>query len=203
MWISDRNSKVADSTLPRRPEWLDESLCQLLPDDADELLVRFSTYWLELRGEAVAPAYRDIDPVAMPWALSSIFIMERPPEGPFVYRLCGEQMRSRLGPNLRGKSAFDVFEKGYAEWTEARWRKAADEMLASYVDTTHETAGGRVVRAQRILFPALSDNGAADFLVGVTAFSAPVLRPGWGPDNEVMRSVRWTRLADLPGPRGS
>lgn len=191
---------MPDSNFPRNPVWLCEALRQLLPGDADELLIRFASYWLELRGTAIAPAYRDVDPVAMPWALSSIFVVERPEEGPFVYRLCGEEMHQRLGPNLRGKSAFDVFEKSYAEWTEARWRRAADKMQASYVDTTHETAGGRVIRGQRILFPALGDDGAANFLVGVTAFSAPAILPGLGPENKVLRNVRWTPLTDLPGP---
>jgi hypothetical protein len=170
----------------------------LLPDDADPLLGRFSTFWLKARKQALAPRYKDLDPVQMPWALPSIFVLEREGDAPFVYRLVGETMQVRLSPVMRGKTAYDIFEYSYADWTENRWKRAANELLASFVYTRHETSGGRHISSQRILFPALDQDGYARYLVGVSAFDNNVFQPGLGIENIEHRNVRWTKLSELP-----
>lgn len=170
----------------------------LLPQDTDPLLTQFSSYWLAARGRATVPQYRDIDPIEMPWALPSIFVLETVNDEPFRYRLVGENMQNRLAPAMRGKTAFDIFEQSYAEWTEQRWRRAATELLASYVHTQHETTIGRHVNSERILFPALDENGVARFLIGVSVFSNFALETGIGAEKPEAREVRWTALKDLP-----
>lgn len=177
---------------------LQQALEQLMPGSADPLLRRFATYWLKIRGQNLVPQYRDIDPIGMPWALADIFVVERRDDGMFAYRLAGENMNARLGPHLKGKTAFQIFEKSYAQWTESRWQKAANELQACYTYTTHRTSGGRVVTAERVLFPTLRPSGEADILIGATSFQAPLIQPGLGPDDLENRRVQWTRLDRLP-----
>jgi hypothetical protein len=177
---------------------IQSALSLLLPKDADPLLARFSTYWLNARGGRTAPRYKDLDPVGMPWALPAIFVVQSVAGEPFRYRLAGENMQTRLTPSLRGKTAFDIFEQSYAEWTERRWRKAADELLASYVHTRHETANGRHVVSQRILFPTLDEEQQASILIGVSVFISNSWRSELGTEDRDHRSVRWTALQDLP-----
>lgn len=185
-----------------RPENLESNLttalAMLLPDDADPLLLRFSTYWLNARGSKIVPAYRDLDPVQMPWALPFVFVLEREQEDMFRYRLVGEDMQTRLSSSMRGKTAFDIFEPSYAEWTEQRWKRAADELLASYVYTRHETADGRHIISQRILFPAVDQAGTTRFLIGVSSFDNMMTSPGLGVEDIEKRKVRWTKISDLP-----
>jgi hypothetical protein len=151
---------------------LEQVLARLLPDEADPLLTRFAAYWCACRGGMPMPRLADMDPVGMPWALSTVFVLKRRGDGAFAYHLVGEDMVDRLGGGLRGKTAFDVFEPGYAAWTEERWQQAAAERSACFVRTHHLTKGEIPVTASRVLFPLAGDGDGVDLLIGVTAFAS-------------------------------
>lgn len=171
----------------------------LLPSSAGDDLRRFCRYMLSLRNGGIFGRYRDLDPVSIPWALSSIFVVERLGNAPFAYRLAGEQLHTRMAPALKGKTAFDIFEPSYAEWTENRWCRSADEGLACYVHTRHETSRGRQLQAERILFPMLDQYDDLKILVGMSNFDVPLPEPGLGSEERQHRQMRWTAMADLPG----
>lgn len=148
----------------------DVALELLMPKDAPQLLRDFATLWLTKRGSWAMPTFEDIDLLDMPWALNTIFVLRRRADGVFAYQVVGEGMSSRLGGSLKGKTAFDVFEHDYAEWTERRWQKAATDRSACFVHTLHQTAAGMPLNAERLLLPLLGPTDQVDSLIGVSVF---------------------------------
>lgn len=148
------------------------------------------------------PRLSDMDPVGMPWALSTVFVLRRRDDGVFAYHLVGEGMADRLGGGLRGKTAFDVFETGYAAWTEERWQRAANDLSVCFVRTHHHTRGEIPVTASRVLFPLAGDGEGCDELIGVTAFGSfkDLLDDAATPADHdpTLREVRWLPIADFP-----
>lgn len=116
------------------------------------------------------PAFGDLDPVDMPWALHTIFVLRRREDGLFVYGLVGEGAATRLGGSLKGKTAFDVFDHDYATTTEARWQKAAADRACCYVHSEHRTTAGAPLNAQRLMLPLQAETDQVDALIGVCVF---------------------------------
>lgn len=179
-------------------ETLERALRMLLPEAAPQLLRDFAALWLRRRGARPMPAMDDLDPLEMPWALDSIFVLRRRPDGRFAYHLVGEGVTARLGGSLKGKTAFDVFEPDYAAWTEARWRRAAAERQCCYVHTDHRTADGVPLHAERLMMPLAGPGDTVDDLVGVAAFREWTGdRPPGGTGTALRRTI-WTPVDRLP-----
>lgn len=175
-----------------------QNLKVLLPDDAEPILVRFAQYWIDLRGNRDLPDYAEIDPVKISWALSATFVVQqREQDGLFFYRLAGEEVASRLGKMLKGKTAFDVFETDYAAWTQKRWQRSIDEVAACFVDTSHQTTDGRPITARRLLFPLRGRSGRLDTLIGVGVFNRTYPGLNYAPKDVGERQARWVPVSQL------
>jgi hypothetical protein len=166
------------------------------PRDAPMLLRRFAGFWKEARGTRLVPDFVDLDPVDMPWALQSVFVVERRPDLSLAYRLVGGQMSDRLGGRLIGKTAEDVFETEYADHVNARWNRVLDEPTLCYAVTRHLTRAGHVLQARRFLAPARSTSGEIDRVIGVSAFDQEHFETGSGIDGGTEIDVRWWPLRD-------
>jgi hypothetical protein len=162
--------------------------------DAPALLRRFARFWGEARDGRLVPDFTDLDPVDMPWALQTIFVVERLDDRRLTYRLVGGEMSDRLGGGLVGKTAEDVFEAEYASHVNTRWNRVLDEPALCYAVTRHMTRAGRVLRARRFLAPARSSSGRIDRVVGVSAFDQAYLEAGSGIDDGTEIDVRWWPL---------
>lgn len=69
-----------------------------------KVLRRLVAYWFDKRSERSMPSRRDIDPVEIPWALSSIWLCDyQPVDRRFRYRLAGEQINAFWGYNIGGR----------------------------------------------------------------------------------------------------
>ena len=176
---------------------LHAALGLLMPETAPQLLKDFATVWLGKRGSRSMPTFQDLDPLDMPWALNSIFVLRRRDDGLFAYQVVGEGMATRLGGRLKGKTAFDVFEDSYAEWTEARWQKAATERSACFVHTQHLTAAGVPLNAERLMFPLQGESDRVDSLIGVTEFSGRVSQLRLGDGQVDFLEIIWTPVDQL------
>ena len=168
----------------------------LLPPDAPDLLHRFARFWDQARGNFIVPNFEDLDPVDMPWALQTIFVVERLPNLNLTYRLVGGQMSDRLGGQLIGKTATEVFEPEYAGHVNARWLRVLDEPALCYAVTRHLTREGHILQARRFLAPARSASGEIDRVIGVSAFDQAHFETGSGIDGGTEIDVRWWPLTE-------
>jgi hypothetical protein len=155
------------------------------------LLQRFLAFWIDARGTRLVPDFVDLDPVEMPWALRTIFVVERQLDGRLTYRIVGGGMSDRLGGGLIGKTAEDVFESEYAGRVNARWNRVLDEPALCYAVTRHLTRAGQVLQARRLLAPTRSTTGRINRVVGVSAFDQGHFEAGSGIDGGVEIDVRW------------
>lgn len=166
----------------------------LIGRDAPDSMHGFVRYWVDKRGGAWMPAYRDIDPVDIPWALSRIYIVEVRPDGDFVYRLAGEAIAERYDRSLKGMRISDLFSDQSAERILGRWRRVANGPSAYYSYTQHMSIRGPVVTARRVLLPLGADGQTSDHLVGYTVFEENEDAPDQFSNGLVTMDVRWSDL---------
>ena len=172
-------------------------LASIFPEPAPAHLIAFARYWIQQRHGRRMPRMRDIDPVEIPWALSRIFVLSRNPGGRFAYHLVGDAMDQKLGSRLKGKTAFDIFEPGYAFHTNQRWEKAAREQLICYTISSHLTAGNVPRTSSRIMLPLSEDDESVSRLIGLAHFTLPTAMDPPERRNWDDRSVHWTSILSL------
>ena len=81
-----------------------------------EKLRRLLAYWLDLRGDNAVPLRSQLDPIAIPWVLSYIWLMQLDREvDRFRYRLAGESIQDMYDQNLTGKTIFDLMDEEIAK----------------------------------------------------------------------------------------
>lgn len=142
----------------------------LVGEDAPRSMHDFVGYWARKRGDAWLPAFSDIDPVDIPWALSRIYIVSVRSDGDFVYRLAGEAIAERYDRSLKGVRISDLFTGQSATPILQRWQRVASGPYAYYSHTQHSSIRGPSVTARRVMMPLGVDGRRADHLVGFTVF---------------------------------
>ncbi|MCR9256493.1 MAG: PAS domain-containing protein [Alphaproteobacteria bacterium] len=125
---------------------------------------RFLNYWLELRGDRPLPAYRDFDPTRVPFALSSLFVVEDR-GGVLRYRLAGEEIQSRYHTVVRGKTIFDLLSPRSAAVVEERWKRMLGGPHVGFIVTDHHTVNHRSVTGVRLQVPFADAAGDPRFLM--------------------------------------
>jgi len=167
----------------------------LLPASAPKDLHRFCAYWIGRAGARRMPAFEDIDPVDIPWALSRLYLVRAVDGGrDFVYRLAGEAINLRYAGSLTGRRIGDLFQPGSAETILERWRRVIDEPAAYYVDSEHPTSTGTRVRGRRVVLPLGPAEGPADHIFGMTLFEALSYPAGPPLTAAETLEVRWVGL---------
>jgi hypothetical protein len=176
----------------RRPE-------QLLPETAPADLRRLVGYWIALAAGRAMPAFADFDPVAVPWALSRLFVVQVVDGGAdFVYRLAGERINERHGGSVAGRSVAELFRPGPVAGLLDRWRRVAGDPAACYTESRHPTTNGLLLHGRRVVMPLGPADGPVDHLIGMAAFEAPV--PGRSSIAEPgVVDVRWVPLRPTAG----
>lgn len=166
----------------------------LLPADAPGDLHRFVDYWIAKAAGRAMPAFADIDPVEIPWALSRVYVVRVVDGGSdFVYRLAGEAINDRHGTSLAGKRPGDLFPPALTRQVLDRWQRLISEPAACCTESDHPTNAGRWIRARRVLLPLGAAAGPADHVLGMTIFEAP--GTAFATFGEAgMLKARWVRL---------
>ncbi len=155
---------------------------------------RLLDYWLERRAGRLLPAYTDIDPVDIPWALSRVYIVQALADGDFVYRLAGEEIAQRYGRCLKGARIEDLFVGPAARAIRERWRQVVDGPAAYFSASEHPTKGDVLV-GRRLILPLSADGRTADHLIGLVDFENVDPTSDDLVDGASTVEVRWAVLA--------
>lgn len=167
---------------------------QLLPAAAPDDLHRFVGYWIARAGDRPMPAFADIDPVDIPWALSRIYVVRVLDGGAdFVYRLVGETIKERHGASLVGRRPADLFPAATSRHILERWRRIVSVPAACYTETEHPTNAGWRMRARRVQLPLGPPAGPVDNLLSMTIFEEPQMMPGEVSESGLL-DLRWFDL---------
>lgn len=170
------------------------SLDDLVGPDAPQSMHDFVAYWAGKRGDAWMPAFGDIDPVDIPWALSRIYVVAVRPDGDFVYRLAGEAISERYDRSLKGRRLSDLFSDRNADFILARWRRVANGPNAYFSHTQHASIRGSAISARRVILPLGADGRTADHLVGFTVFDEDEGLQDQFSNGLTTKDVRWCDL---------
>lgn len=176
------------------PLGLTVPLESLIEPGAPASMHDFVRYWADKRGDAWLPAYRDIDPVDIPWALSRIYVVEVRDDGDFVYRLAGEAIAERYDRSLKGTRISDLFSGRSAEEILGRWQRVAAGPNAYYSYTQHTSIRGPVLTARRVLLPLGADGRTTDMLIGFTVFEESGDAQDQFTNGLITKEVRWSDL---------
>ena len=168
----------------------------LLPDDAPVDLRRFVAYWIARAAGRAMPAFADIDPVEIPWALSRIYVVRVVDGGAdFVYRLAGEAINLRYQGAVAGRRMPELLEASAAAEVIERWRRIVGAPAAYYVDSEHPTTSGLRIRGRRAALPLGPAGGPADHIIGLTVFESLQIAGTAVISGAETHAIRWTDLS--------
>ena len=168
-------------------------LDDLIGPDAPQQMRAFVRHWDGLRGSNLLPAYRAVDPLDIPWALSRIYIVEAR-DGDFVYRLAGEDIADRYNQSLKGKRISDLFSDPSAAGIRKRWQRVIEAPSGYYSYTQHMSIHQSVVTARRVLLPLGADGQTADHLMGFTVFDETPSGQDPFSNGLTTKDIRWCDL---------
>jgi hypothetical protein len=128
-------------------------------------------YWRELRGQALAPARRDLDLSMIKEVLVQVFMLERTAAGEYAFRLAGAVLNEAHKLNLRGHGFSSV-------WTEddrLQVKIAMETMIRTgepMVINAAADAGPYACSLEILLAPMTGPSGKVDRVFG---FFQPLL----------------------------
>jgi hypothetical protein len=131
------------------------------PDEP--LLAELYAYWLQLRGDRIAPARSDIDPVDIPHLLPHIALTEIVDGDSgagrrFRYRLAGTQIEQRFGCSLTNRYLDELKHGGYLHYIKGLYDRLIAEKAPVYSESSFKTGDADVLQAKRLMLP-LSEDG--------------------------------------------
>ena len=141
------------------------------------------------------PAFEDIDPIDIPWALRNLYLLRALPGGDFVYRLAGEALTEQYGGTLKGKRISDLYVARSAQVIQERWQRVVAEPAGCYTDTDHPVDNDTFLAARRVTLPLGADGQAADHVIGIAVFDGIDRADDWKRERgALIRQVRWLQL---------
>jgi hypothetical protein len=134
-----------------------------------KVLRRLVAYWFDKRSERSMPSRSDIDPVDIPWALSSIWLCDyQPADRRFRYRLAGEQINAFWGYNIGGRYLDELVPA-------RRLSEAHQCLAAAYEGPSIVHDFGRIymqdevfATGERIILPLSDDGREVNGLLGAS-----------------------------------
>ena len=134
-------------------------------------LRRLVDYWLGLRQGRPMPARRDVDPIAIPWALTRIYLIDYDAGSrSFRYRLAGDEICRLFGrASLKGLALADFMPAQTASDVESRWMALVRKPSLMHMEGMVYLPVGRVMTGERVMLP-LSERGDGQVtgLIGMT-----------------------------------
>lgn len=147
---------------------------ELLPEDGDDVLARFLSYWRGKFRDGRLPGRRDIDPMEIPRLLPVVILMDvlwqGGAAGDFRFSLIGQDVLDRYGP-LKGRTLREQMEGPELHRTLEEHRLCVSSRLPVYIVNTLQTAAdGDALLYQRLLLPLVDESDAVTSLAGIMAF---------------------------------
>lgn len=134
-----------------------------------QALQQLVDWWFEARGERLMPALGDVNPVAIPKALTRIWLCDVLPEsGRIRYRIAGDEINDFWGFNLAGRHLDDVVPAERLASVVDKCRMAIElpaiVTVAGCLSLTDEiTRNG-----ERVILPLSDDGRTVNALLGAT-----------------------------------
>lgn len=134
----------------------------------DERLRRFLDYWLSLRRGRRLPSRRDLDPVAIPWALPLIWLCDVVGPNSYRYRLAGETINEVYGRGLAGLYLKELIRPEGYEMVRARYdATVAGPAIVHSIGRIYARSD-RHYQGERLILPLSDDGRQVHHLVGIT-----------------------------------
>ena len=156
------------------------SFAQLITDPAQQALY---LYWRDKAGTRAMPARPDLDPLGMPRkALKDIGLITVVDGGrDFAYRLVGTNNVSRMGLDITGRLASEVYQGEYRTFLLAIYREVIAKQSCILSVGQFSITGRSSLSTTRLLMPLGSDGTTVDMILyhNSSSISAPhALDPG-------------------------
>jgi hypothetical protein len=134
-------------------------------------LRRLLAYWLDLRGDKLVPRRAQLDPIAIPWALSHIWLLQLDlTVDRFRYRLAGESVQGIYEQNISGKTIFDLMDEDNAGIVDAKFHQICHEPCICHDIGPVYTKTDRPGLGERVILPLATDEGQNEFILGCTIY---------------------------------
>ncbi|MBI3516738.1 MAG: PAS domain-containing protein [Proteobacteria bacterium] len=134
-------------------------------------------YWLNRAGDRPMPARADLDPLDMPTlALRDMGLIDVVDGGrDFHYRLVGTHNVSRMGLDITGRLASEVYQGQYRDFLMAIYREVVARRSCILSIGEFAIAGPSNLSTTRLLMPLSATGGAIDMIVyhNSSSISAP------------------------------
>ncbi len=136
-----------------------------------DALRKVALQWRSACGRKRMPAWRGIDPAAMPAQLSVIWSWKYDRDtDSFTGRLSGEDINALLGRSLRRAAMKDVFACGTYDLVFARYKRIVSEPSFMRGHGKIFAGVGRIGCGERIGLPLSEDGCRSDGIIGATAY---------------------------------
>lgn len=131
------------------------------------------SYWRTLKGEALAPARADVNPVDFRQVLSQVFMLGRQAPGDYRFRLAGGLLSELHGQTLRGEDILPL----WCEDDRLQIKKALEGVARTaepIVITAVAEAGSHMIRLEILLAPLANAEGQVDRIIGLYQPLSPI-----------------------------
>jgi hypothetical protein len=150
---------------------------------ADPVQRALYLYWMRTAGERPMPARADLDPLDMPKAalkdVGLITVLDDAQD--FRYRLVGTNNVSRMGVDITGRLASEVYQGEYREFLLAIYRQVVRRRSCILSIGEFSITGVSSLSTTRLLMPLSADGQSVDMILyhNSSSISAPhALDPG-------------------------
>ncbi|MBT7760860.1 MAG: PAS domain-containing protein [Rhodospirillaceae bacterium] len=149
----------------------------------NEGLRKLLVYWLDLRNGASVPKRSQLDPIAIPWALAEIWLMQLDHDvGRFRFRLAGESVQTIFEQNLSGKTHQNLLDEEVAGIVEGKLTRVCSEPAICHEVGPIYTNTNRPGDGERLIMPLATDDGRNEFILGCTFYDwFGYVEPAGGP----------------------
>jgi len=150
--------------LPREPS--EKSICRLVQ------------YWRSRCVEGRLPARADIDPVALPYILPNIFLMDvrrdEEPHRRFRFRLFGTELARVHGCDLTGRTFHEALDPGPADGAVRHATRVVEERIPLFVSgKTLYVRNKEWLNFENCMLPLQDQGGAVNMILGATVYTMP------------------------------
>jgi hypothetical protein len=137
---------------------------------SDARLTRLYQYWIEKKGNRLAPSRTDIAPEDIPKILPWVFIMERVGDR-LRYRLAGSAFTQMYGGSLTGRFLDEIDLDHITASYIGQYEQSAKTMTPVASTWRFTKLDGRYLDYERLILPLSQDGRSANmFLCGAVGF---------------------------------
>lgn len=164
---------------------MDEQPDYVLPSEpSTEPIRRLLQYWRSKCVEGQLPTRRDIDPVALPYILPNLFILDvhadQEPRQRFRFRLFGTELARVHGRDLTGRTLHESLDPAPADGAVCHAMSVVEARAPRFVAGKMHYLKKDWLNFENCMLPLQDETGAVTMILGATIH----LFPSKGPEPE-------------------